>query len=378
MKKFFSSMIAAFLLAVLVPSITTHATSYFGYLEKSVNRSYVPLRYISEELGYGVQWNSAEQSVLITSPSSSIKLYVGKDQALANNNLITIDAPPTLYNGITYVPIRVISETMSIPIQWIQESSEIHITTTNGKLILLVRDKSYATRPSLKHTTQVYTVFDKKVQAEVVAVDLLNPNLKVKTAWAKNQKGTVDSVANIAKQQNATVAINASYFDSNTSSSTYGIPYGDVIVNGAHDSKGWTDQASIYFGYDKSSKILPGSELRSFVKSNTSLVESAVQAGPRLVNNGIVNINPLGEGFSDPRILSANAERSAIGLTNDHRLLLVATTNMTLGELAILMEKIGAVNAMNLDGGGSSGLFYKGSYIANPGRLVSNAIVVTN
>jgi exopolysaccharide biosynthesis protein len=40
------------------------------------------------------------------------------------------------------------------------------------------------------------------------------------------------------------------------------------------------------------------------------------------------------------------------------------------------MLKSGAYQAMNLDGGASSGLYYYGKYITQPGRDISNALLV--
>lgn len=40
------------------------------------------------------------------------------------------------------------------------------------------------------------------------------------------------------------------------------------------------------------------------------------------------------------------------------------------------MKKAGAYQAMNLDGGASSGLYYNGKYLTTPGRKISNALVV--
>jgi exopolysaccharide biosynthesis protein len=41
-----------------------------------------------------------------------------------------------------------------------------------------------------------------------------------------------------------------------------------------------------------------------------------------------------------------------------------------------MMKQAGAYQAMNLDGGASSGLYYNGKYLTTPGRQISNAIVV--
>jgi len=56
------------------------------------------------------------------------------------------------------------------------------------------------------------------------------------------------------------------------------------------------------------------------------------------------------------------------------------STGLTLNELAFTLQKFGAVNALNLDGGGSTAIAVKGKIINRPSdgseRRVSNAIVV--
>ena len=45
-------------------------------------------------------------------------------------------------------------------------------------------------------------------------------------------------------------------------------------------------------------------------------------------------------------------------------------------QFAQVMQVLGAREAMNLDGGASSGLVYEGKYLTKPGRALSNALVV--
>jgi len=104
-------------------------------------------------------------------------------------------------------------------------------------------------------------------------------------------------------------------------------------------------------------------------------VVTAVGAGPRLVTNGVVTVNPAAEGFSSPKILTMAGARSAIGVKSDGTILLVTVPGATIEKLAVIMQQLGAYNAMNLDGGASSGLWLKGKYITKPGRLLSNALV---
>ena len=57
--------------------------------------------------------------------------------------------------------------------------------------------------------------------------------------------------------------------------------------------------------------------------------------------------------------------------------MLVATTSsVTLSELGRAMKSKGVVDAVALDGGGSTALYYKGSMIVKPKRGMSNLFVV--
>ncbi|CDZ78588.1 Exopolysaccharide biosynthesis protein related to N-acetylglucosamine-1-phosphodiester alpha-N-acetylglucosaminidase [Legionella massiliensis] len=78
-------------------------------------------------------------------------------------------------------------------------------------------------------------------------------------------------------------------------------------------------------------------------------IEFAIQSGPRLlINNRIPPLKP------------GRAERSALGITHDGRLIILVTDNMPLSttELAQLMkaQPLNCENALNLDGGSSSQL----------------------
>jgi hypothetical protein len=101
----------------------------------------------------------------------------------------------------------------------------------------------------------------------------------------------------------------------------------------------------------------------------------AIGCGPRLVTDGLVSVDPAAEGFRDPKILYASAERSAVGLTADRRMLFVATSG-TIRELAFVMRDLGARDAMAFDGGASTGIWYRGRSLVTPGRLINNALVV--
>ena len=98
----------------------------------------------------------------------------------------------------------------------------------------------------------------------------------------------------------------------------------------------------------------------------------ALGCGPLLVQNSAVSVAPADEGFKDPKVLTDSGDRSAVGLTEDGRLLLVTCPSATMKQLGHVMKALGCGDAMNLDGG----LWFRGKYVTTPGRDISNALLV--
>ena len=121
-----------------------------------------------------------------------------------------------------------------------------------------------------------------------------------------------------------------------------------------------------------------------------------LQAGPLLLRDGMPVVGRDPEGFStgmaqfDSDITVGRYPRAALGLADGHVLAVACDgrsdgdTGLTLGELARLMRRLGARDAINLDGGGSTSLVSGGALVNTPreehgielvaGRPVSTAI----
>lgn len=121
----------------------------------------------------------------------------------------------------------------------------------------------------------------------------------------------------------------------------------------------------------------------NYVVSYTNLEEqevdwddviTAVGAGPSLVQDGKIIVDPASEGFTEPKILSQSLTRSAIGVNGQGDIILINTV-ANMQTLAEIMKELGAVQAMNLDGGASSGIYHNGKYLVQPGRNLSNALI---
>ena len=99
-------------------------------------------------------------------------------------------------------------------------------------------------------------------------------------------------------------------------------------------------------------------------------VNHIISGGPYLVKNGEVYVDMTEQKLS---AIGGRNPRTAIGYTKDNNLIMLtadgregASIGLTLNELANLMKNLGCVNAMNLDGGGSTVMLIKGQVVNRP------------
>jgi hypothetical protein len=95
-------------------------------------RTVVPLRAIFERLNATIEWNEEEQSVTAVKGSTTVKLAIGRTDATAGERTVTLDVPPMLINGSTYVPLRFVSEAMGAGVTFDSERSTAVVSTGNS------------------------------------------------------------------------------------------------------------------------------------------------------------------------------------------------------------------------------------------------------
>lgn len=114
-------------------------------------------------------------------------------------------------------------------------------------------------------------------------------------------------------------------------------------------------------------------------------VNHIISGGPYLVKDGSVFIDVTAQKLG---AITGKNPRTAIGYTAENEFIMVtvdgreqASVGMTLGELAAMMKAFGCINAMNLDGGGSSVMYVNGRVVNNPaqkgGIPISNALTIS-
>jgi len=124
----------------------------------------------------------------------------------------------------------------------------------------------------------------------------------------------------------------------------------------------------------------------NFFNWNSNNIELALGAGPRIASRGNVDIRSVEEQIAG-NISWGRAPRTAVGITSGGDLLLTTvdgrqpsvSIGMTLEELAKFKISRGARDALNLDGGGSTMMWFDGDYQNVPSggpRSIGNAILI--
>lgn len=105
------------------------------------DRTMVPVRIIMENFGADVDWNETEQKVTITQGDRVITLVLGSNIADVNGTQTELDVTPVETNGRTMVPLRFVSENLGYDVSYIEVTEQVLITDSpavaeaNGKKI---------------------------------------------------------------------------------------------------------------------------------------------------------------------------------------------------------------------------------------------------
>ena len=119
--------------------VTTSTVEAPLFTEK--DRTMVPVRIIAENFGCKVGWIEEEEAVTITTEEKEIKLWLGKNTALIDGGYVTLDVAPMETEGRTFVPVRFISETLGYNVTYVALTEQViicdnpDIMTVNGTKI---------------------------------------------------------------------------------------------------------------------------------------------------------------------------------------------------------------------------------------------------
>ena len=200
-------------------------------------------------------------------------------------------------------------------------------------------------------------LFDSEQEINYVEVDLRKLAKRVHLAADPQVLKTTQA---FAEENQALVAVNGGFFDVKNGGA---VDYIKVDGNVVNTTRSASVRANAVLNLHRK-KIT----IQAATPENTELsdAENVMLSGPLLVLSG--NVTHL-----DSNPFNANRHpRTAIAVQKNHKLVLMVVDGrnsqahgMSLIELAKVMRWLGAKDAMNLDGGGSSTLYIKGKNIVN-------------
>lgn len=177
----------------------------------------------------------------------------------------------------------------------------------------------------------------------------------------------------MAEEYDCVAGINGGGFDDPNGGGSGGIPVGMTIVDGkiSHATEGMSYP---FVGFDGDYILHTGKMTPAQAREND--IQFGCSFGPVLVSNG--------EPSSFDILSSGVNPRTAIGQRADGAVLLLVidgrqarSIGATYSDLADIMLEYGAVNACNLDGGSSSGMWFDGEYINSRASLLGDRPIPT-
>ncbi|MBR5157195.1 MAG: cell wall hydrolase [Clostridia bacterium] len=89
--------------------------------------TFVPIRFVSEALGAEVNWNAEKNSAQIKNDGANIELPAGKKYAYVNGKKVPVGHSVKLVNDRTYVPVRFVSENLGCNVGWDSSNYTVEI-----------------------------------------------------------------------------------------------------------------------------------------------------------------------------------------------------------------------------------------------------------
>lgn len=135
-------------------------------------RTMVPARSMFEKLGAEVTWIGSRQQIIIRSSKTKIVLNLGCNIAYVNDKEVKMDVEPMVVESRTLIPVRFVSEKLGYDVLWKGEDNAVHInsskkttqtaksnlnkitTSVTGNTTIVTIKVSNMTRPEISYASE--------------------------------------------------------------------------------------------------------------------------------------------------------------------------------------------------------------------------------
>lgn len=197
-----------------------------------------------------------------------------------------------------------------------------------------------------------------------IIIDLLSAGYKVAPALANTDEA--EHFDAMMRRIKPIAAITGTYHDPRQ------IPIGDILIDGTLVCRGYQRQG---IGITESGRIV-FRERRGASRIDWRGCRHGIACGPRLLRDGKVAIDAVADGFSKTAD-TVEASRCAVGANAEGHLIMLAVREpITLQILAEAMVELGAINAINMDGGSLCAFYADNRCLIQPVLPVSSVLAV--
>lgn len=241
--------------------------------------------------------------------------------------------------------------------------------TAAGSATAVTTDTSYSSDSSEINISTVTTGSGDSTVTYYVADVVLDDATALQSAFAENSFGEniTETTSAIAEANNAVFAINGDY---------YGFRDTGIVIRNGVVFRDEGARQGLAFYRDGTVKVYDetATTAEQLVADG---VWNTLSFGPSLLDNG-----EAAEGIEDVEVdtnfgnhsIQGEQPRTAVGIIDANHLVFVVvdgrspgySAGVTLTGLAEIMQGLGATTAYNLDGGGSSTMYFNGSLVNNP------------
>ncbi len=110
-------------------------TDVAPYLMPGKNVTMLPFRAVGEATGASVDWDQANRKVEFRKDGHTIRLTIGESNAEVDGQNVSLDVSASMRTGRTMVPLRFISESVGLKVDWNQQERIITIGSEDGEAI---------------------------------------------------------------------------------------------------------------------------------------------------------------------------------------------------------------------------------------------------
>lgn len=163
-------------------SVTMEQAAYV-----SGGRTMVPFRFLGESLGASVSWDAATKQAKLSLSGVEVVVTVGSLNGLVNGDIVKMDVPAVNKEGRLFIPLRFVSENLGAIVNYDSDTKEItisYVDTSNWKTyeapnkmtykypanwsIAPMADDQYTVQVKSPNGSEFLTYYDDKKPGELI------------------------------------------------------------------------------------------------------------------------------------------------------------------------------------------------------------------